>query len=77
MADLTDEAALAGIRAGGRARDKVLRRLCFLHLPMAISLITRNSGSKADAEDMFQDTIAIFYKHVMDNTFEGRSSIKS
>lgn len=74
---MTDATVLAGIQAGGSARNEVLRRLYLLHMPMAASLITRNSGSKADAEDLFQDTIATFYQHVVDKTFEGRSSIKS
>jgi RNA polymerase sigma factor (sigma-70 family) len=73
----TDESVLADIRGGGRARELALQLLYEAHLPMVIQFITQNSGMVRDAEDKFQEAITVFFEHVRDQVFQGRSSIKS
>jgi RNA polymerase sigma factor (sigma-70 family) len=77
MSTPSDEKLLADIRLGGTGCDRALRYLYETHLPMVIAYITRNNGTREDAEDKFQNAIVAFYEHVRDDLFQGRSSVKS
>jgi len=39
------------------------------------SLVTRNSGSSTDAEDIFQEGVVILYENILQGKYKGRSSI--
>jgi len=39
------------------------------------SLVTRNSGSTTDAEDIFQEGVVILYENILLGKYKGRSSI--
>jgi RNA polymerase sigma factor (sigma-70 family) len=43
--------------------------------PVVQKYITRRSGRKEDADDVFQDAMMIFYKQVIKNTFDSKYSI--
>jgi RNA polymerase sigma factor (sigma-70 family) len=43
--------------------------------PVVQKYITRRSGRKEDADDVFQDAMIIFYKQVIKNTFDSKYSI--
>lgn len=73
----SDEEVLAGIRSGGEACNSALRYLYKVNLPMVSRYITQNSGRAEDAQDKFQNAVIVFYEHVCEGRFEGRSSIRS
>lgn len=77
MRTRTDERILQDIRAGGSACEAAFEYLISFNTHMAVQLITHNLGTVADAEDMLQNAIIVFYEHILDNLFEGRSSINS
>lgn len=47
------------------------------YYPGARNFILRNSGTEAEAIDIFQDTLLIFNRNLRDGTFRGESSIKT
>jgi RNA polymerase sigma factor (sigma-70 family) len=70
----TDEAILEGIR--GQQRDAVL----FVYkeyFPTIKYLITSNSGTEVDAEDVFQDALVIIYRKVANGDLILTSSFKT
>ena len=47
------------------------------HLPMVERMVRQNSGSKADAKDVFQDALIIFHRKAKDNGFVLTSAIST
>ncbi len=43
--------------------------------PLVEYYIVRNSGTKDDASDVFQDTLLLFYKQIMQNSFDEKYKV--
>jgi RNA polymerase sigma factor (sigma-70 family) len=68
MANYTDKQILEAIRNGDN-RD-ILKYLYLHLLPNIERHICRNSGSKEEAFDVFQEAILLLYKQIRNNTFD-------
>ena len=70
----SDEAVIQGIICSD---DRALAYLYQEYSGMVNHLIITNSGTKNDAEDIFQDTIIILYEKVKSEVFVLKSSLKT
>src|ERR1035437_2450380 len=68
----TDESILQGIKASD---DDALRHLYKISYPVIRGMILKNSGSKDDADDIFQDGVIVFYEKVKTDHFKITCSI--
>jgi len=68
MVNYSDKQIIEAIRLGNN-RD-ALKSLYLSVLPNVERHICKNSGSKEEAFDIFQDAVMVFYKHVQQNTFD-------
>ena len=64
---LNDKEILESIRKGQNTR--ILQHLYEKVLPKICSYICKNSGTRDDAFDIFQDGVMIFYKYVISGKF--------
>ncbi len=75
---MTEKQIIRAIRSDeDRPRTKALKKiyeLCYYEIEF---LVTNNSGSKTDAADIFQDTMVIFYKNIVDGKFMKTSTLKT
>jgi RNA polymerase sigma factor (sigma-70 family) len=70
----SDESIIQGILCSD---DKALAHLYHEYADMVSHLIITNSGSKDDAEDIFQDTIIVIYEKIKSGGFKLNSSLKT
>jgi RNA polymerase sigma factor (sigma-70 family) len=68
----SDKEILAAIQ---RNDDKVLEHLYKQVLPRVRKYVVKNNGSDADARDVFQDAVVIFYKYVKQGKFNREHDI--
>lgn len=54
---------------------KVIPLLYKKVLPMVENFVLKNSGRKEDAFDVFQDALMVFYKQVVNNTFDPKYKV--
>lgn len=71
--DYTDKDILDAIKVGDD--NKVMAHLYKKVLPNVLNMICRNSGSKEDAHDIFQDALVVFYKQVVTGKFNDKYKI--
>jgi len=71
-----DEEIVANLRAG-RQLDQTIKALYRTHFESLCSYVTFNSGSRQDAEDIFQEVMVGFIELVQKDRFRGESSIKT
>jgi RNA polymerase sigma factor (sigma-70 family) len=69
-----DEAIVAGIKLRDR---ETIWHLYKQYFPTISHLITTNSGTEIDAEDVFQDALVIIYKKISDDELILTSSFKT
>lgn len=73
----TDESLLAAIQSGGQAREDALRRIYLM--PGLRETVARfvfdNGGSRADAQDVFQEALVLFDRNLREGRFEGKSAL--
>lgn len=73
----TDESLLTAIQGGGQAREEALRRIYLL--PGLRETVARfvldNGGSRADAQDVFQEAFILFDRNLREGRFEGKSAL--
>ena len=62
MIYFSDEVLLKGLRS---KRTDCIRQLYRDFLPLARSIVERNSGNQQDAEDVFQDGLIILYEKIL------------
>ncbi len=74
MNQISDEAILEGIKLKSQFIVSYLYEELF---PGLLKLITTNSGSEEDAEDIFQESLIVVYQKMADPEFELTSSFKS
>jgi len=74
MNHYTDEAIVAGIKLRDR---EIIWSLYKQYFPTISHLITTNSGTEIDAEDVFQDALVIIYKKISDDELILTSSFKT
>lgn len=60
-----------------RKRSSALEFIYKHYFPTIEKLVQRNQGSTADARDIFQEAIAIFYKNLVSLKFRNESSVKT
>lgn len=77
MARLSDDDILDMIREGGEAEEKALRWMYKNFFLMVVHHITRNKGSKEEAEDIFQDALIAFCEHVKRASYRRHSSVST
>lgn len=70
----SDESVIQGILCSD---NSALAYLYKEYAEMVTHLILTNSGTKDDAEDVFQDTIIILYEKIKANIFVLKSSLKT
>lgn len=70
---ISDISIIEGVR---RQDDKVLNWLYDNYLPAAIKYVQKNSGSKEDVPDVFQDSIIILYKQIIEDNFNLTTDLK-
>jgi RNA polymerase sigma factor (sigma-70 family) len=71
-----DEEIVANLRSGQRM-DEMIKSLYRSHFEGLCGYITHNSGSRQDAEDVFQEVVVNFIDLVQKGKFRGESSIKT
>lgn len=70
----TNKELLSLIQQG--STDKVLSYLYKSVQPKITSWVLQNSGSKEEAQDIFQDSVIVFYKYVVNKQFKVTESIE-
>lgn len=60
----TDNEIISGIRNGGSRSDLLLRYVYKKNWPMILKMIRQNNGNEEDAQDIYQETIVIFYEQI-------------
>ncbi len=63
---ISDTKIIEGIR---QQDDTILNWLYDNYLPTVKNLVLKNSGSKEDVSDVFQDSIIVLFKQVTDEQF--------
>lgn len=70
---MTDQEIIHQLKKGN---ETCLKHL-YQHLGMIKSLVLKNSGNDADALDIFQEAVIVFYRKVMSGDFELKGKISS
>lgn len=70
----SDESVIQGILCSD---ERALAHLYHEYADMVNHLIITNSGTKDDADDIFQDTIIVIYEKIKSGTFVLNSSLKT
>ncbi|MGD1844386.1 MAG: RNA polymerase sigma factor [Salibacteraceae bacterium] len=70
----TDEAWLAELREGS---DEAFAQLYRAYFGMIHHLVINNSGSEADAQDIFQDAVVVLYEKARDPEFVLSAALKT
>jgi RNA polymerase sigma factor (sigma-70 family) len=79
MADVqefSDEELIVSLKSG-KAIDDPVKYLYKTHFYLLSNYIEQNSGSREDAEDVFQEAILTFINLVQMDKFRGESSVKT
>jgi RNA polymerase sigma factor (sigma-70 family) len=64
--EISDDALISGIREGNR---QLIQTLYTANYPMIRKLVIDNSGSEAEAKDVFQEAIIVFYENIRTKGF--------
>jgi len=73
---LSDADLIANLQSGNRV-DESIRSIYQDHFEQLSWFVMNNSGSRQDAEDIFQEVIVDFIDAVKKNKFRGESSVKT
>ncbi|MEP4093945.1 sigma-70 family RNA polymerase sigma factor [Reichenbachiella sp.] len=75
---IPDETLLSKIRSNDyKKRNKALEYLYDTFFKSIKSFVLNNSGSEEDAQDVFQDGIAIVFQNVLQNKFKKEASLNT
>ncbi len=74
MIHYSDEAIIEGLRLRS---DYIIKYIYQELFPMILFLVTKNTGSEEDAEDIFQDSLIIVFKKIKANDFELSCSFRT
>lgn len=78
MNQLSDEQVISGLKSEYKQeRENTLKQLYAQHFPVIASFISKNNGTPADAADIFQDAVIVFYENARKDQFDLRSSIRT
>ncbi len=72
--EIPDEALISGIQEGNH---QMIHALYKTHYPMVRKLVTENSGSEAEAKDVYQEAIIVFYENVQTKGFNLTCKIRT
>jgi RNA polymerase sigma factor (sigma-70 family) len=70
---ISDTKIIEGIR---QQDDTILNWLYDNYLPTVKNLVLKNSGSKEDVSDVFQDSIIVLFKQITDDNFNLTTDLK-
>ncbi|MBL4704250.1 MAG: sigma-70 family RNA polymerase sigma factor [Flavobacteriales bacterium] len=65
--EITDDALIKGLRDDNR---QLVSMLYVKHYPMIRKLVLDNNGSEAEAKDVFQEAIIVFYENIRTKGFD-------
>lgn len=71
---MTDEQIIQELKAGNHS--SALKAL-YKHYPVVRQMVLRNSGSKQDAEDIYQESLIILWRKVRENNFQLTSALST
>lgn len=76
--DCSDQTVLKGLLNDRKDKEyhRAIECLYLIYFPLVRSMVVRNSGTKADAEDIFQDTILAFLDNILKKGKPLTSSIR-
>ena len=77
MTELTDEALIQAIHAGGSRRQKAIRQIygnTGLHHKI-VSFVQQNNGNLQDGQDIFHEGIIVLDKNIRSGKFRGESTL--
>lgn len=74
MIHYSDEAIIEGLRLRS---DYIIKYIYQELFPMILFLVTKNTGSEEDAEDIFQDSLIIVFKKIKANDFDLSCSFRT
>ena len=74
MINHSDEILIKGLK---EQRTSCIRQIYKEYLPLAKSIVERNSGNNEDAEDVFQDGLVILYKKISGGNLTLNCSLKT
>ena len=74
--NISDTELLEGLRSGKRM-DEAIKTIYQDHFDSLAWFVTNNSGSRQDAEDVFQEVIVSFIELVRKEKFRGEASVKT
>ena len=74
---MTDEEIVEKLKQSEESEKKALKYLYKKHSKDIERLILRYGGSKADSEDIFQDTLIIFYEQVVNGQYIHKAKIST
>ncbi|TSE09860.1 RNA polymerase sigma factor [Aquimarina algiphila] len=72
MSNSNQDSIIEGIVVGD---ERIIKKFYEKHLPQVKSYILKNSGSEADAEDVFQDAMVFVYEKLENNSLQLTSSL--
>jgi RNA polymerase sigma factor (sigma-70 family) len=70
----TEEELLSALRSGN---GQALGSLYKTYFPMVLHFITQNSGTEAEAKDIYQEAVIVLYEHVQEEEFVLSCKIKT
>jgi len=74
VAHYSDKAILLGLQ---QKKSRYIMYLYKEYYPLVRSIVERNSGTKQDVEDVFQDTLYVLYKRSQNDAFDLSCSLKT
>jgi len=74
--NLPDEEIISGLKTGKRA-EEMIRSLYRGYFESLSWYVMNNSGSRQDAEDIFQEVLVSFIELVQQDKFRGESTVKT
>jgi RNA polymerase sigma factor (sigma-70 family) len=72
--EIPDEALISGIQEGNH---QMIHALYKSHYPMVRKLVIENSGSEAEAKDVYQEAVIVFYENVQTKGFNLTCKIRT
>ncbi len=75
-----DKLTVAGIQGTAAERDLALARFFRQHRELRgqiISYVSSHGGNEQDGEDVFQDAVVLFDRHIRSGRFEGKSKLST
>ncbi len=73
----TEQQLLDDLRSGGKVAEQALAEVYRSNRPMVMQWVQRNSGTEAEAKDVFQEAMIRFFENVRASRFKGESLVST